>query len=125
LTSSTVGSTRLGFEPHERGTHLLQSGAAIEMYLGEIPLYTIMLIDIWSSNTFLCYIQKQVEKFLCNIAKYMLIFWSFHHIPDIAPQRIASEDPRQRNLQNNAETRTNVGLDKSRWVQLPIFFLYA
>jgi hypothetical protein len=57
----------------------------MEMYLGEIPVYTIMLIGRWSSNAFLCYIQKQVEQFLRNVAKKMLTFRSFRHIPDIAP----------------------------------------
>ncbi len=38
LACSTAGSTCLSFEPHEVGTHLLQSGAAMGMYLGEIPV---------------------------------------------------------------------------------------
>ncbi len=80
----------------------------MEMYLGEIPVNTIMLIGRWSSDAFLRYIQKQVEQFLRNVAKKMLTFWSFHHIPGIGPRRISSEDPRQRNHRNNAETRRNM-----------------
>jgi len=70
----------------------------MEMYLGEIPAYTIMLIGRWSSDAFLRYILKQVEQFLCNVLKKMLTFLSFRHIPDIAPRRISSEDPRQRKI---------------------------
>jgi hypothetical protein len=120
---SSYGSARLGFEPHEVGTHSLRSGAAMEMYLGEIPIYIIMLIGRWSSDTFLPYIRKQVEQFLRNVSKKMLR--SFCHIPDIAPRRISSEDPRQRNHHNNAETRRNIGGDKSRRAQLPAFSLYT
>ncbi len=122
---SSYGSARLSFEPHEVGTHLLRSGAAMEMYLGEIPIYTIMLIGRWSSDAFLRCIQKQVEQFSRNVAKKMLIFWSFRHIPDIAPRRISSEDPRQRNHRNNAETRQKIGRDKSQRAQLPVFSLYS
>jgi hypothetical protein len=32
---------------------------------------------------------------------------------------------RQRNHRNNAETRRNIGRDKSRWAQLPAFSLYS
>ena len=37
--------------------------------------------------------RKQVEQFSRNVAKKMLTFRSFRHIPDIAPRRISSEDP--------------------------------
>jgi hypothetical protein len=46
------------------------------MYLGEIPIYTIMLIGRWSSNAFLFYIREQVEQLLGNVEKKMLTFWS-------------------------------------------------
>ncbi len=39
-----IGEARLGIAKHELGTHLLRSGAAMAMYLGECPVYTIMLI---------------------------------------------------------------------------------
>jgi hypothetical protein len=40
-------------------------------------------------------------------------------------RRISSNDPRQRNHQDNAKTRRNIGRDTSRWVQPPAFSLYA
>jgi hypothetical protein len=58
---ATIGSACLGFEQHKIGTHSLHSRAAMEMYLGEIPVYTIMLIGRWSSDAFLRYICKQVN----------------------------------------------------------------
>ncbi len=110
----------------------------MEMYLGEIPAYTIMLIGRWLSDAFLRYIHKLVEQFSRNVAKRMLNFCSFRHIPDIHPQRIliddppgihprriSTDDPRQRNHRNNAETKRNIGRDKSQRVQLPAFLLYT
>ncbi len=85
----------------------------MEMYLGEIPVYTIMLIGRWSSDAFLCYIRRLVEQFSLNVSKKMLTFRSFRHIPYIAPWRISSEDPRQCDHCNNAETRIHIGGNKS------------
>jgi hypothetical protein len=134
---ATIRSACLSFEPHKIGTQSLCSGAAMEMYLGEIPVYTNMLIGRWSSDAFLRYIRKQVKQFSRNVTKRMLNFCSFRHIPDIHPRRISiddppgihprrilTDDPRQRNHRNNAETKRNIGRDKSRRLQLPAFSLY-
>ncbi len=42
------------------------------MFLGECPVFMIMLIGTWSSNTFLIYIRKQVIEFSQNMSKRML-----------------------------------------------------
>ena len=55
---ATIGSAQLGFEPKEISTHSLRSGAAMEMYLAAVPVYTMMLIGRWSSYAFLRYIRK-------------------------------------------------------------------
>jgi hypothetical protein len=52
-----------------------------------------MLIGRWSSDAFLHYIHKQVKQFSQNVAKRMLNFCSFRHIPDIQPRRISINDP--------------------------------
>jgi hypothetical protein len=83
--SKAVGSARLGFEPSKMGMHSLHSGAAMEMYLAGVPVYTIMLIGRWSSDAFLHYIRKQLEQFLRYVAKQMLTFRLFRTIPEIAP----------------------------------------
>jgi hypothetical protein len=90
-------------------THSLCSGAAMEMYLAGVPVYTIMLIGRWSSGAFLHYIRKQVEQFLRHIAKQMLTFRSFWKIPEIAPRVVLIEDPRQHNHRDNAKMRHNIG----------------
>jgi hypothetical protein len=40
-----IGKARLGISKEEVGTHSIRLGAAMAMYLGECPVYTIMLID--------------------------------------------------------------------------------
>jgi hypothetical protein len=80
-----------------------------------------MLIGRWSSDTFLQYTRKQVKQFSKDIAQKMLTHRSFRTIPDIPPQVVSNEDPRQRNHRNNAETRRNIGRNASRQEQLPAF----
>ena len=46
------GRAHLSFEPSEIGTHALCSGATMEMYQAGVPVYTIMLIGRWLSDTF-------------------------------------------------------------------------
>jgi hypothetical protein len=48
-----IGKMRLGVAKEEVGTHSIRSGAAMAMYLGECPIYMVMLIGRWSSDTFL------------------------------------------------------------------------
>ncbi len=115
-----IGEVRLGIAKHEVGTHLLWSGAAMSMYLGECPVYTIMLLGRWSSDAFLRYIRKQVMELSHNVSKKMLRFRHYRHVPDY-DHRIAAKDPRVRNDPNNAETQRNVGGDANQCKRLPVF----
>jgi hypothetical protein len=47
-----IGKTCLEISEQKMGTHSIRSGAAIAMYLGKCPVYTIMLIGRWSSDAF-------------------------------------------------------------------------
>ena len=118
------GESKLGFKAEEVGTHSIRSGAAMSMYLGEAPVFTIMMIGRWSSDAFLRYIRKQVEQFSHNVSRRMLRFESFRHIAGYAP-RTSMLDPRQRNHPDNAETRRNVGGNMSRRARLPVFSLFS
>eukprot|EP00957_Ditylum_brightwellii_P166469 12671483-Ditylum_brightwellii.AAC.1 len=51
-----IGEDILGFKKESVGTHSIRSGSAMSIYLRECPVYTIMMIGRWSSNTFLRYI---------------------------------------------------------------------
>jgi hypothetical protein len=116
--------TGLGIAKHELGTHSIRSGATMAMYLGECPVYTIMLIGQWSSNAFLWYIRKQVMEFSHNVSKRMLTFQTFRHIPNFDHQ-VSANNPRVRNDPNNAEMWRNVGGDTSRCRQLPVFSQFS
>ncbi len=118
-----IGEAKLGFKKEDVGMHSIRLGAAMAMYLGECPVFMIMLIGRWPSNAFLRYIRKQVIEFSQNMAKKMLSCQNFRHIPDIHT-RVPSDDPRIRNHPSNAKTRRNVGGDSSRHVRLPPFALF-
>ena len=118
-----VGEDVLGIKKEEVGTHSLRSGAAMAMYLGECPVYTIMMIGRWSSDAFLRYIRKQVEQFSHNVSCKMIKFQFHRHVPNFDPQ-VSRLDPRQRNHPSNAETRRNVGGDRSQQARLPAFSLF-
>lgn len=119
----SIGEDILGFKKEEIGTHSIRAGAAMAMFLGECPVYTIMMIGRWSSDAFLRYIRKQVEQFSHNVSRRMIQFQFFRHVPDLAP-RVSHLDPRQRNHTDNDETRRNIGGNRSRQAQLPAFSLY-
>jgi hypothetical protein len=119
-----IGEHQLGINKEGIGTHLIRSGAAMAMYLGECAVYTIMLIGRWLSNAFLQYIRKQVMEFSQNVAKKMLTYQNFCHIPN-THRRIPRDDPRQRNNPNKAETRWNVGGNMLCQACLPASSLYS
>jgi hypothetical protein len=122
----TVGEDSLGFKASEVGTHSIRSGTAMQMYLGECPVYTIMLIGRWSSDAFLRYIRKQIEQFSHNVSRCMLAVMSHRHIPELESQTVLQNDPRQRNHLNNAETRRNIGGNMPRQAaRLPAFAQFA
>ena len=79
--ADSIGYERLGLQKGDLGTHSIRSGAAMAMYLDEVPIYTIMMLGRWSSDAFLRYIRKQVEQFSHNISKRMIKHQEFRHIP--------------------------------------------
>jgi hypothetical protein len=115
-----MGESCLGISKKEIGTHSIRSGTAMAMYLGECPVYTIMLIGWWSSNAFLDYFHKQVMEFSHNVSKKMLCFKHHQHVPNF-DHKILPTDPRVRNNPHNAKTRRNVGGDTSRHTKLLAF----
>eukprot|EP00957_Ditylum_brightwellii_P055738 4223423-Ditylum_brightwellii.AAC.1 len=102
-----LGEDKLGLKIKDIGTHSIRSGAVMAMYLGECPVYVIMMIGCWSSNALL----------------RMLQFETHRHISDPVPT-ISRLDPRQRNHLDNEETRRNVGGNLTQQVCLPAFALF-
>ena len=121
---AAIGEEKFGFKCSEIGTHSLRSGAAMAMFLDNVPVYTIMMIGRWSSDAFLKYIRKQVEQFSHNVAKRMIKNIFYRHISDVEP-RVSHLDPRQRNHPDNSETKRNVGGSLSWRKILPDFSQYS
>jgi len=80
--ATAVGKDVSGFSASELGLHSICSGAAMSMYLTGIPVFMIMLIGCWSSNAFLRYITKQVQKFITGISVKMIQADSFFTISE-------------------------------------------
>ena len=91
-----------GLSSKDIGLHSIRSSAAMAMYLNSIPVYTIMLLGRWSSDTFLRYIRKQVTEFSNNVSRQMIQNPAYHHIE--APSR---EDPR---THNSMAASANMGM---------------
>jgi len=119
-----IGEVKLGIKKEDVKTHSIRLGAAMTMYLGECPVFMIMLIGCLSSDAYLRYIRKQVMEVSQNVVKRMLSCQNFRHIPDIHT-RIQQDDPHIRNHPDNAETRRNVGGDSHRRVRLPPFLRFS
>ena len=123
--ATSIGEHTLGFKINEIGTHSIRSGAAMAMYLDEVPVYTIMLIGRWSSDAFLLYIRKQVEQFSQNVSSRMINNLSFTHIPN-HHSHISTQDPRTRNHRDNFQTRYNMGSQAVNVIPtLPSFSFYS
>ncbi len=75
-----IDETKLGIQHSEVGTHSIQSGAAMAMYLSRVPIFSIILIRRWSSLAFRKYIRKQVQEFSHGISSKMIEVQSFKHI---------------------------------------------
>ena len=81
-TVDAIGKENLGFESKDVGCHSIRSGAAMALYLGHVPVLTIMIIGRWKSDAFLRYIRKQVALFSENLTDRMLTVDSFFTTPD-------------------------------------------
>jgi hypothetical protein len=115
-----VGEDNLGFKVSEMGTHSIRSGAAMAMYLANVPIFTIMLIGRWSSNAFLQYICRQVQEFSSGIASRMITSSDFYTIPDFAHR----DDPQVSGNFHNFAARSNIGHDAQQLAHLPRLSLH-
>ena len=71
--------SKLCINASEVGTHSLHFGAAMEMYLGGLPVYAIQLIGRWSSDSFMKYLHKQIKEFTLGVSMKMLTVQVFCH----------------------------------------------
>jgi hypothetical protein len=61
------------------------------MYLGGVPVFAIMMIGQWASDSFMKYIRTQIEEFTFDMSKRMLTMQDFHHTPNSAPNGARTE----------------------------------
>ena len=74
---------RLGLSHKEVGTHSIQSGFAMELYLAKVYPGTIMIMVRWASSAFLQYIRIQVSDLSKGISTLMTNNHAFCTISEI------------------------------------------
>lgn len=118
--AAAMGKDRLGYTADEIGTHSLRSGAAMAMYLNQVPVYTIMLIGRWSSDAFLKYIRRQVQQFSSGVSQRMIQTPHFFTVPETAN---IIHDPRTPNNRESLASR-EFGLGRNAFTPRSPFCLF-
>jgi hypothetical protein len=116
-----LGPDRLGYASTDIGTHSLRSGAAMAMYLNDVPVYTIMLIGRWSSDAFLRYIRRQVQQFSTGVSARMIRTPHFFTVPDSSN---IIHDPRTPNNPHSLASQ-NGYRNSTDAARRPAFFLFT
>ena len=79
----SFGEERLGLSHKEVGTHSIQSGFSMELYLAKVYPGTIMIMGRWESSAFLRYIRIQVSDLIKGTSNLMTNNHAFYKIPEI------------------------------------------
>ena len=79
---NALGENVLGYKSADVGTHRHHSGCAMALHLAGIPVYMIVLIGQWSSESFLHYIHCQVCESSASVRKCMVQIHPFYTIPN-------------------------------------------
>ena len=75
-----IGKDTLGFSIKDTGTHLVQASFSMMAYLAKEPIYTIMLIGMWSSMLSWPTLKK-IKEFTKGISSQMLHNGTCYNIP--------------------------------------------
>ena len=78
-----IGVDSLGFTSADVGTHSIRSGAAMALQLSGVPPHLIKLLGRWKSDSFLCYIRKQVLELSQGVSQRMISVEKFYTIEDL------------------------------------------
>ena len=81
--TASIGEDKLGFKPEDIGTHSNICATPMAMFKDDTLVYMIMLMERWSSDAFLKYIQRQVLELskgvsICMIRNNILFTISEH-----------------------------------------------
>ena len=123
-SATVIGEDVLGCQPSEFGSHSIRSGAAMAMYLNDVPTYTIMLVGRWSSDAFLKYIRRQVQEFTSGVSARMIQRGSFFNVPH-AHSTSHREDPRTPNCRQSFAGINSVGRNADSGPTMPTFALFT
>jgi hypothetical protein len=105
-TACTVlgGKAEFGFGASEIGAKSIRSGAAMALFLSDVPVAKIMILGRWMSDAFLDYIRPQVLEWTSDMSLSMTNVEHFLDVSDAATTNPA--DPKTRNKRNNINGST-------------------
>jgi hypothetical protein len=92
--SSFGGKAIFGFNQAEIGNKSIRSGAAMALFINDVPTAKIMILGRWSSDAFLAYIRPQVLEWTNNMSREMITVDSFFDVQ--MNHHTTAADPRTR-----------------------------
>ena len=120
--TDTLGEGKLGCKSSDIGTYSMRSGESIAMFLDNIPVFLIMLVGRWSSESFLDYIRKHVLETCTGISSRTIKNDMHHALPSPS---LTIDDPRSRNRDSFASSLSSMALTSNRLQAMrPVFSLY-
>ena len=108
LRSAQIGTGKynIGSNP-VNCTQTIHTGSSMEMYLHNIPVYTIILIGRWYIDELLKYIRKKLAQFSLYVSEIMIKHQNFTFIPSFQP-KVLRHINFQQNHHNNFLEITNI-----------------
>ena len=87
------GKSTFGFDAHDIGTKSIRSGAAMGLFLMNIPVQKIKMMGRWSSDAFLVYIRPQVLEWTNDLSQNMIHINSFTDVNESRPTLTLDPQP--------------------------------
>ncbi len=106
MAAASLSPNKLGFTPDQIWLHSARSGPVMAIYLVRVPVFTIILLNRWSSDAFLRYIRKHIHEFSTGISSKMIQNGRFYMLP-----AASNNDARIPNHPLNTDSHNTSGLD--------------
>ena len=87
------GKQVFGFDALDIGTKSIRSGAAMGLFLMNIPTQKIKMMGRWSSDAFLVYIRPQVLEWTNDLSRNMIQINSFTDVHESRPTLLLDPQP--------------------------------
>ena len=118
--AASISKDKLGFKSKDIGTHSNRCAASMAMFMDNKPVYMIILMGRWSSDSFLKYIQLHVLEF----SKGMSICIIRNDILFTIPEHRATQEDHRTQNRNSFVTKLSMAPSSHRQNTRPAFSLW-